>query len=316
MIVVGETTYSPTQAWYGECHLISPWIALALNAYTACDHSPSLDEEEDNGRRHLFVTSVSHVFETMRLRISSCMAVFDLGAEETGAPLATLLARMVDTLQWSLSQEKRDCGAYTALPWIADLVLCYEAARDAASYMEDPLGRVPMTGDPALRKEFVGIIDMLGQCVDRGMITGETVGEDWGRLCALLGCTGPSDPSLTMATAATSLQETRELRYEVTPAPVLVAEGPEVRVAMPEPSLPHLGKVRLTTNVEAKGPVHEDFGGSPVGLARCYAQPTQKAVTVPPAPPAPLVSLQMGDGERRAQTRKPVATWVTQGSHT
>ena len=49
--------------------------------------------------------------------------------DETIEPIVELLSCMVDALRWSLVHSNPNCGAYASLPWIKDIVGCYEAAR-------------------------------------------------------------------------------------------------------------------------------------------------------------------------------------------
>ena len=159
-----------------ECNLISTWATLALNTYRNTNNC-----ENANGR-HLFVTSVSRVFETMRLRIINWYPVLNRG--ETITPLAELLLHMADALRWSLVRSQPNCGAYISLPWVKDILQCYQAAREQG--YTDPLGEIPMTENPTLRPTFLFILRLLQTCLKRGLLTGQTTRKDFMQLLELL----------------------------------------------------------------------------------------------------------------------------------
>ena len=156
--------------------LVSSWATLAISVYDNTDHF------EDANGRHLFVVSISRVFETMRLRVRAFEPV--ITAIETIAPMQELLLHMVDALKWSLQHSFPDCGAYIALPWVRDIVNCYEAAYYEGS--NDHTTAIPLTGDAGLRPTFLLILRLLLTCLDRGLLTGVTTIEDLKRLLDFL----------------------------------------------------------------------------------------------------------------------------------
>ena len=80
--------------WRQESVLVSTWATLVVDIYR---HS---NDYKDANSRHLFVTSVSRVFETMRLRIANHDTVLESGVNEAIVPLASLLSHMVAVLRW------------------------------------------------------------------------------------------------------------------------------------------------------------------------------------------------------------------------
>ena len=125
--------------------------------------------------RHLFVTSVRRVFETIRLRIAEPYTpILEPFANETVAPLVVLLSNMADALKWSLVNFEADGGAHrdTPLPWISDILRCYEAAQKSQEEAyDDPLRAIPLTGDEAVRPVFFHVLRLLQACLERGLIT-------------------------------------------------------------------------------------------------------------------------------------------------
>ena len=156
---------------------VSTWAAFAVTVYN------SSNNYNDTSLRHLFVASVSRVFETMRLRISDSTPVLEWHVHETTAPLADLLSRTVDALRWSLLNFNRDCGAYIPLPWVKDMIQCYEAARNLVdpTKLKDPtnlmdsmdlshtnsLLAIPLTGRETVRPTFLLVLRLLQTCLER-----------------------------------------------------------------------------------------------------------------------------------------------------
>ena len=115
--------YALSRRWDYPSDSLSTWATLSVNIY----HNAN-DYEDANGR-HLFVTFVSRVFETMRVRINAGVFVMNHSVEIM--PMAELLSRMVDALRWSLVHSQPNCGAYVSLPWVKDIAQCYQAAHDS-----------------------------------------------------------------------------------------------------------------------------------------------------------------------------------------
>ena len=159
---------------YREFYLVSTWAALAVNTYRSSDNCKDADS------RHLFVSCVSRVFEMMRLRIATgYAAVMETLVDESITPLADLLSHMVDALRWSLVNSECDCGAYIPLPWMKDILQCYEAARDPTNWnYEEPLEKIPLTGGETVRPTFRLILRLLDACLECGLLTGETSEDD------------------------------------------------------------------------------------------------------------------------------------------
>lgn len=166
--------------WNRECNLVSTWVTLAVNIHR------NADDCKDDNERHLFVTSVSRVFETMRLRIGYSSRVAPMNDSETVAPMTELLSCMVDILRWSLVHTLPNCGAYISLPWVKDIMQCYQAAQESTQYA-NPLAEIPFTGDPILRPTFLLVVRLLQTCLARDLLTGETILEDVEQLLELLG---------------------------------------------------------------------------------------------------------------------------------
>ena len=173
---------SAKEYWLRECNLVSTWATLAVDIYR---HSNGYT---DANSRHLFVASVSRVFETMRLRIArGSISVLQEQVNETITPLANLLSHMVDALRWSLVNYERDCGAYISLPWVKDILQCYEAARDSVNwYYEEPLEAIPLTGDETVRPTLLLNLRLLEACLDCGLLSGETSEKDFNKLLLIL----------------------------------------------------------------------------------------------------------------------------------
>ena len=125
----------------------------------------------------------------MRLRIDNNSTVFESRVGETSAPTIELLSCIADTLRWSLLHSRTDCGAYTALPWIQDLVHCYEAARNSRAWRlqgRDPLKVIPLTRDETIRPTFLLILRLFEACLHHRLLTGCTTATDFEQLLRLL----------------------------------------------------------------------------------------------------------------------------------
>ena len=171
--------YDFVHTWSGPVELISTWATLAVDIYRNTNHY------EDANGRHLFATSITRVFETMRLRINLGLAVTH--ADETTMPLTSLLSHMADALRWSLVHSQSNCGAYVSLPWVEDIARCYQAAHDSGhDEYKDSLAAIPLTGDPTLRPTFLLILRLLQTCFKRGLLTGSTTRKDLKQLTKLL----------------------------------------------------------------------------------------------------------------------------------
>lgn len=162
------------RAWtYRECNTISTWAKLSVDIYS------NTNNYKDTNSRHTFVTSVSRVFETMRLRIKYGADIINFDTDETIALMAELLSCMADALRWSLVHSVPDCGAYTALPWVKDIAQCYQAARHSGwRQYADPPAAIPLTGNPALQPTFLLMLRLLRACIDRNLITHATAASD------------------------------------------------------------------------------------------------------------------------------------------
>ena len=193
-----------------ECNLVSTWANLAVDVYRHSNYY------ENGNTRHLFVTLVSRVFETMRLRIKDGNAVFESAVNETIAPTAELFSCMADTLRWSLVRSAPNCGAYGQLPWIRDVVHCYEAAQDRYTRLPgwgemnvyaNPFQAIPLTGDKSIRPIFLLILRLLEACLQHRLLTGETTASDFGHLLAILG--HPKLPPLPLDLSSEALAARR-----------------------------------------------------------------------------------------------------------
>ena len=168
-------------SWYQEGNVVSTWANLALDVYHRNDHY------ENGNARHLFVTLVSRVFETMHLRIEFGCTVIDRDVNETIAPTTELLSCMANALRWSLMHFRPGCGAYMALSWAEDILKCYQAAQTATHYATGSPIVVPLTGNETIRPTFLLILRLLEACLHRKLLTGETTAADFEQLLAILG---------------------------------------------------------------------------------------------------------------------------------
>ena len=170
--------------WKQECNIVSTWAKLAVDVYA---HGHDCADGNQNGL-HLFATSVSRTFEMMRRRIAVNLPPFDQDVEPSGSVIVLeLLVRMADVLRWSLAHSRPDCGAFTSLPWIGDILDCYTAAAEQAHFRNDPLGAVPFMGDQTLRPTFLLVLRLLHTSLKRGLPTGETASAEFDQLATLLG---------------------------------------------------------------------------------------------------------------------------------
>ena len=147
---------------------------------------------EDGHHRHLFVTALRPLWETIRIRIAGGELVIDTKHGETVAPLVELQLCMVRALRWSLLHAQPDGGAYTALEWIEGLLRCYEAVKKNPN--TENTGEaitIPFTADSSLRPTFLLILRLLDTCLQRGLLTDQKAAGNFTRLLALLG-----DPEL------------------------------------------------------------------------------------------------------------------------
>ena len=132
-----------------ECNLVSTWATLAVDAHRNNDRYEAANE------RHLFVVLVSRVFTMMRLRINNGGPVINDHIKEKITPIENLLSCMNAALRWSLTQSYPNCGAYTALPWVKDILQCYEAAQKSSTFESDLRAAIPLTGCSSLRPAFL-----------------------------------------------------------------------------------------------------------------------------------------------------------------
>lgn len=155
-----------------ECNLVSSWATLSADIYHNTNHY------EDTNGRHLFIASVSRVFETMRLRVVSGRPA--MNANERIAAMAELLSCMVDALRWSLVHSLPNCGAYTSLSWVKDIVQCYQAS---SPYQ---LSVIPLTKDITLRPTFLLILRLFEACLEQDLLTDKTTASNLKHLLELL----------------------------------------------------------------------------------------------------------------------------------
>ena len=126
----------------------------------------------------------------MRLRIAANESFLESDADETITPVVALLSNMADALKWSLDHSEVNCGAYIPLPWITDILQCYEAALGSWRY-DEPLSDIPLTGDKTVRPVFYLVLRLLQACLDHRLITGDGAAERFEQLLMLL-----EDPEL------------------------------------------------------------------------------------------------------------------------
>ena len=185
MTVPRESIIDVTQLWTQryparECNRISTWATLAVDIYL------SSSDYEDQHARHLFVTSISRVFGTMRLRIAAGRRVLE--ADETVDAPRRLLECMVDSLRWSIRNLRHNCGAYTPPSWVKDIAQCYTTAQESQNGgYDNPLREIPLTGNETIRPLFFLVLDLLQTCLDRNLLSGTNAVEDFQSLRELVG---------------------------------------------------------------------------------------------------------------------------------
>ena len=97
--------------------------------------------------------------------------------DENIAPLAELLACMVDTLRWSLTHSQQDSGALASLLWVGGFLQCYRRAADSThEAYRDPLAAIPLTGHPDLRPRFLHILRLSHLYLGQGYGFAELLG--------------------------------------------------------------------------------------------------------------------------------------------
>ena len=166
-------------SWERECNLVATWVDLAV---TASRHS--YQHGSTRHGRHLSVALASRAFEMIRLRIAASYSLADAHTNEAAA-IVKLLSHVVDSLCWSLVHSRADYGAYTPLPWIKDIVQCYEAAQAAHNPNRwDPLQTVALTGNK--QNNVAIILRLFKMCIDRRILTDVTSDVLLRRLLVLL----------------------------------------------------------------------------------------------------------------------------------
>ena len=185
-------------SWERDCNLVATWTELAVAAsdeHTGPPHG-----------RHLSVAFVSRAFEMIRLRIASSYSLADAHTNEAAA-IGKLLSHVVVSLRWSLIHSRANCGAYIPLPWVKDIVQCYEAARashNPGPNRLDPLQTVALTGDQTIPENVPLILRLFETCMERELITGNNIATDIRRIVtALSPITLPAlPPDLTLEAIA------------------------------------------------------------------------------------------------------------------
>ena len=168
-------------SWFRECNRVATWAKLAVDVYR------SRNTYEDRYWHYLFIRSASRVFETMRLRITVGWPVLEESVGNTIVPLVELLSCMVDTLEWSLKHSERECGAHSSLPWISDILQCFEVAQAMGhGRYREPLRAIPLTGDRAVRPTFIQLMRALEACVTDGLLASEEHSDDLDDLLDIL----------------------------------------------------------------------------------------------------------------------------------
>ena len=87
----------------------------------------------------------------------------------------------------SLIQGRPNCGAYVALPWIKDILGCYEAARNAQrTTRSGGLTTIPLSSNKSIRSIFLLLLRLFEACLTCGLFTGKTSAADFEQLLRLL----------------------------------------------------------------------------------------------------------------------------------
>ena len=165
-------------SWERECNLITTWADLV----------EQIPDNDDYGR-HLSVALISRVFDMIRLRIAANYSLLNARVDEAteAIAIAKTLSRVVRSLRWTLDQSRLDCGAYTSLPWVADIAQCYEAAKSSRNpHGWDPLQTVAITGDRTIEDNVARIVDLFKACADLHLLTSTTITADLAKLLDLL----------------------------------------------------------------------------------------------------------------------------------
>ena len=173
-----------------ECNRVSTWARLAVDIF----HDSR--DYEDGHQRHLFVTALRPVWETIQMRTRSSDFIMPESDDETPNSLAELQLCMVHALWWSLAHSAPNCGAYTSSAWIEGILRCYETANEISMRENVVVIGVPFTAYPSLRPTFLLVLRLLSTCLERGLLTERTAGDDFAHLFTLLG--NPELPALSV----------------------------------------------------------------------------------------------------------------------
>ena len=120
------------------------------------------------------MSSVSHVFEVTRLLLEQGVPFQDRTTREAlMQAMGRLLSHMVDALRWSLLNSDSDCGGEVPLPWVTDILQCYEiieSKRMTWGFSPD----FELAEHKATRPAFLLVLCLLQVFFDRGFITTDT----------------------------------------------------------------------------------------------------------------------------------------------
>ena len=167
------------------------WTSLSIQIFHESDDY-DLDDQ-----RHLFATSVSLSLKTLRDETWTGSHPLETADRTLNrASFMDLLSCMVRALRWSLIHHVLDCGAYCPLPWVKNLIACFEktGTKEWRSRLVYRMEMAAPTVDEDLWAAFLLVLRLLEACLDRELLTGLTDRADFTELLSLVG--NPKLPDL------------------------------------------------------------------------------------------------------------------------
>lgn len=160
------------------------WALLSVQVF----HNS--DNYEHGDQRHLFVTSTSIALQTLRDETWTGLHPLEIAdrAQNRGS-FTDLLSCMVRAVRWSLEHQQPNCGAYCSLPWVKNLISCFEktGTKEWRSRLVYRLEMAAPTVDENLWSTFLLVLRLLEACLDRELLTGLTDRTDFTELLSLVG---------------------------------------------------------------------------------------------------------------------------------
>ena len=102
--------------------------------------------------------------------------------------MVDLFSCMADALHRSLAQSTPDCGAFSSLPWIRQILRCFEAAQaSSVPVYRKPLKAIPLLGHKAVRPTFLRVLRLLQTSQERGLLTCSSAAAEFRQLLGMIG---------------------------------------------------------------------------------------------------------------------------------